>query len=246
MYKRQDEVYYEPCALKAGFHVSFARINPGSVEWRDRLAPLKDKMEQALAKLAGKPYKARKVGFRLPDFIDIVVNAGDDRDAIGATIGQSLPNWGPVATEGRGRTVDELIAAFKMAWADNRVAAVILTGTGEKAFCSGGDVKERAETGGYGETETGLFEIQMLHEVMRAIRLLCTIRRSLMIGMSRPISITSSSSRSISRNSSMAAATRPPACSVSVITTRASCVPSAMCCTINSFSCSASALTPMR
>jgi naphthoate synthase len=69
----------------------------------------------------------------------------------------------------RGRTVDELIAAFKMAWADNRVAAVILTGTGEKAFCSGGDVKERAETGGYGETETGLFEIQMLHEVMRAI-----------------------------------------------------------------------------
>jgi hypothetical protein len=29
-----DEVYYEPCALKAGFHVSFARINPGSVEWR--------------------------------------------------------------------------------------------------------------------------------------------------------------------------------------------------------------------
>ena len=43
--------------------------------------------------------------FHLPDFIDIIVNAGDDRDPIGATIGQSLPNWGPVANEGRGRTV---------------------------------------------------------------------------------------------------------------------------------------------
>jgi hypothetical protein len=43
--------------------------------------------------------------FYLPDFIDIVINAGDARDPLGATIGQSLPNWGPVANEGRGRTV---------------------------------------------------------------------------------------------------------------------------------------------
>ena len=41
----------------------------------------------------------------LPDFIDIVINAGDDRNPLGATIGESLPNWGPVANEGRGRTV---------------------------------------------------------------------------------------------------------------------------------------------
>lgn len=67
----------------------------------------------------------------------------------------------------RGRTVDELIAALKHAWADSRVACVILTGAGEKAFCAGGDVKERAETGGYGETESGLFEIQQLHQVIR-------------------------------------------------------------------------------
>ena len=59
----------------------------------------------------------------------------------------------------RGRTVDELIAAFKTAWADRRVAAVILTGAGEKAFCAGGDVKERAET--------GHFEIQALHQLIR-------------------------------------------------------------------------------
>ncbi len=30
----------------------------------------------------------------------------------------------------RGRTVDELISGFKHAWADRRVAAVILTGAG--------------------------------------------------------------------------------------------------------------------
>ncbi len=69
----------------------------------------------------------------------------------------------------RGRTIDELNAALKHAWADSRVAAVILTGAGDKAFCAGGDLKERAETGSYGETESGLFEIQSLHQLIRAI-----------------------------------------------------------------------------
>lgn len=100
-----DEVYWEPCSRKAGFHVSFARINQGSLEWQNKLEPVKNDMEAAFAAAAGKPYKARKVSFHLPDFIDIIVNAGDSRPAHGATIGQSLPNWGPVANEGRGRTV---------------------------------------------------------------------------------------------------------------------------------------------
>ena len=100
-----DETYWEPCAFKAGFHLSFARINQGSKEWQKKLVPVQQEMEDAIATLAGAPYKSRKVTFHLPDFIDIVVNAGDDRDPLGATIGQSLPNWGPVANEGRGRTV---------------------------------------------------------------------------------------------------------------------------------------------
>jgi hypothetical protein len=100
-----DETYWEPCAQKAGFHLSFARINQGSKEWQAKLVPVQQEMEDAIAKAAGAPYKSRKVTFHLPDFIDIIVNAGDDRDALGATIGQSLPNWGPVANEGRGRTV---------------------------------------------------------------------------------------------------------------------------------------------
>ena len=69
----------------------------------------------------------------------------------------------------RGRTVDELLSGFKHAWADQRVAAVILTGAGDRAFCAGGDVKERAETGSYGETEWGLFEIERLHRMIRDI-----------------------------------------------------------------------------
>ena len=100
-----DETYWEPCSQKAGFHLTFARINQGSLVWQDRLSPLRADMEGALAALVPGAYAARDVRFQLPDFIDITVNAGDDRDAFGATIGQSLPNWGPVSDDGRGRTV---------------------------------------------------------------------------------------------------------------------------------------------
>ncbi|HEX7664804.1 MAG TPA: hypothetical protein VF407_09845, partial [Polyangiaceae bacterium] len=100
-----DETYWEPCSLKAGFHLTFAKINQDSLAWQKKLSPVEQDMENDLAKAIGPAYKARKVTFHLPDFIDIVLNAGNDRDAIGATIGESLPNWGPVANQGRGRTV---------------------------------------------------------------------------------------------------------------------------------------------
>lgn len=69
----------------------------------------------------------------------------------------------------RGRTVDELIYAFRYAWIDESVGAIVLTGAGGKAFCSGGDQKERAATGGYGETEMGMFEIERLHRLIREV-----------------------------------------------------------------------------
>jgi hypothetical protein len=100
-----DEVYEDPCARKALFHLTFARINPEGLEWQRKLDPRKADMEAEFARLAGPPYAARQVTFHVPDFIDIVLNAGEDRRAFGATIGESLPNWGPVAREGRGRTV---------------------------------------------------------------------------------------------------------------------------------------------
>lgn len=100
-----DEVYWEPCSRKAGYHLTFALVDTASLEWQARLTPLQNDMERALAALVPGAYDAREVSFSMPDFIAIVVNAGDDRNAFGATIGQSLPNWGPVADEGRGRTV---------------------------------------------------------------------------------------------------------------------------------------------
>jgi 2-ketocyclohexanecarboxyl-CoA hydrolase len=39
----------------------------------------------------------------------------------------------------RARTLDELIEAFQLAANDRNVASVVLTGSGEKAFCTGGD-----------------------------------------------------------------------------------------------------------
>ena len=69
----------------------------------------------------------------------------------------------------RAQTVEELIKAFRLAWADRKVQSVILTGAGEKAFCTGGDVKQRAETGDYGPSESGMFEIGALHKVIRDV-----------------------------------------------------------------------------
>jgi hypothetical protein len=100
-----DEVLSDPCNLKAQFHLNLARIDQGSVRWQAKLTPLEDEMEKALGALIGPPYVARKVTFHLPDFIQIVFNAGDDRQPVGATAGESLPNWGKVESEGRGRTV---------------------------------------------------------------------------------------------------------------------------------------------
>lgn len=100
-----DEVYWDPCRQKAGFHVSYGRINKASLELQDKLTPHRQAMEDDLAKRIGPPYRARPVTFSLPDFMDVIANAGDSRPAVGITIGQSLPNWGPVQKEGRGRTV---------------------------------------------------------------------------------------------------------------------------------------------
>src|SRR6201981_1304315 len=69
----------------------------------------------------------------------------------------------------RARTLDELIRAFKMAWASSEVGVICLTGAGEKAFCTGGDQKQRAETGDYGPSETGLFEADSLHRDIRDV-----------------------------------------------------------------------------
>jgi 2-ketocyclohexanecarboxyl-CoA hydrolase len=69
----------------------------------------------------------------------------------------------------RARTVDELVLAFKRAWASDEVGVIALTGAGDKAFCTGGDQKQRMETGDYGPSESGLFEVDSLHRVIRDV-----------------------------------------------------------------------------
>ena len=135
-----DETYWEPCNRKAGFHMTFAQINRDSLEWQDRLTPIQGAMEQSLAALVRGQYRAREVQFHMPDFIDIVTNHGDDRTAFGATIGQSLPNWGPVADEGRGRTVamsnlftDEDSVALRRAQAASMLAPETMAELGDAA-----------------------------------------------------------------------------------------------------------------
>ncbi len=69
----------------------------------------------------------------------------------------------------RGRTVEELIDALHRAWTDQRVACVILTGAGDRAFCAGGDQKHYVEHGSYGTSENGIFEIERLQLVIREV-----------------------------------------------------------------------------
>jgi 2-ketocyclohexanecarboxyl-CoA hydrolase len=69
----------------------------------------------------------------------------------------------------RARTVDELVKSFKRAWASDEVGVICLTGAGDRAFCTGGDQKQRMETGDYGPSDSGLFEIDTLHHVIRDV-----------------------------------------------------------------------------
>jgi naphthoate synthase len=69
----------------------------------------------------------------------------------------------------RAQTVDEMIVAFRDAWADRDVGVAVLTGAGDKAFCSGGDQKARAGDG-YAGGKTGIgLDVATLHSVIRNI-----------------------------------------------------------------------------
>ena len=71
----------------------------------------------------------------------------------------------------RNLTVQEMLDAFNDAWADRKIGALILTGTGERSFCTGGDQSIR-ETGGYqgkpARSDTGI-DAEELHLTIRAI-----------------------------------------------------------------------------
>jgi 2-ketocyclohexanecarboxyl-CoA hydrolase len=67
----------------------------------------------------------------------------------------------------RAQTIEELIAAFKLAADDKGVSSVVLTGAGDKAFCTGGD--QSAHEGQYdGRGIVGL-PIDELQSIIRDI-----------------------------------------------------------------------------
>jgi naphthoate synthase len=56
-------------------------------------------------------------------------------------------------------TLEEMFSAFRDAWADKEVGVVVLTGSGDKAFCTGGDQKTKEEEGyGRGEAKFELLD----------------------------------------------------------------------------------------
>jgi 2-ketocyclohexanecarboxyl-CoA hydrolase len=68
----------------------------------------------------------------------------------------------------RAKTVDELIHALRTAGNDDDVGVVVLTGAGDRAFCAGGDQRER-RAGGYGHGSGIGMDVHGLHAAIRGI-----------------------------------------------------------------------------
>src|SRR5699024_647981 len=68
----------------------------------------------------------------------------------------------------RPQTVKEMIKAFSDARFDEKIGVIVLTGQGEKAFCSGGDQKVRGDYGGY-KDDQGVHHLNVL-DFQRDIR----------------------------------------------------------------------------
>ena len=61
----------------------------------------------------------------------------------------------------RPQTIKEMIHAFSNARSMKKIGVIVLTGEGEKAFCSGGDQKIRGDYGGY-KDESGVHHLNVL------------------------------------------------------------------------------------
>lgn len=101
----------------------------------------------------------KEIAWRVPeeiDFRDILYHQAEG-------IARITINRPEVRNAFRPETVMELIRAFRRAHVDPDIGVIVLTGAGEKAFCSGGDQKIRGE-GGYrdieGEEHLNVLELQ--------------------------------------------------------------------------------------
>lgn len=69
----------------------------------------------------------------------------------------------------RPKTVTEMIDAFSYARDDSKIVVIILTGAGDKAFCSGGDQKVRGDGGYVGEDNIPRLNVLDLQRLIRVI-----------------------------------------------------------------------------
>jgi 2-ketocyclohexanecarboxyl-CoA hydrolase len=67
----------------------------------------------------------------------------------------------------RAQTCEEIIDAFKDADADREIGVIVLTGTGDKAFCTGGDQSSHDE--GYGGRGTIGLPLEEMQSVIRDV-----------------------------------------------------------------------------
>jgi 2-ketocyclohexanecarboxyl-CoA hydrolase len=69
----------------------------------------------------------------------------------------------------RNQTAEELIKAFNLAGWNPDIGVVVLTGIGDKAFCTGGDQSEDSHEGSYGGRGTTGMPVEDLHTIIRDI-----------------------------------------------------------------------------
>jgi naphthoate synthase len=96
------------------------------------------------------------------DFEDILYHKSTDG------IAKITINRPQVRNAFRPQTVKEMIDALANARYDDGIGVIILTGAGDKAFCSGGDQKVRGDYGGYRD-DSGVHHLNVL-DFQRQIR----------------------------------------------------------------------------
>jgi naphthoate synthase len=98
------------------------------------------------------------------DFEDIRYETTD-----GGSIAKITINRPEVRNAFRPKTVLELLQAFDLAHEDPKVGVIILTGEGDKAFCSGGDQKVRGHAGYIGEDGVPRLNVLDLQKKIRSL-----------------------------------------------------------------------------
>ena len=98
------------------------------------------------------------------DFEDIRYEKTEDGAIAKITI-----NRPEVRNAFRPLTVNELLQAFELAHQDEQVGVIILTGEGQKAFCSGGDQKVRGHAGYLGDDGVPRLNVLDLQKKIRSL-----------------------------------------------------------------------------